>query len=140
MEAAYEDLTSCGVCSNSYDSGSRFPRMMVNCGHSMCTDCFVDPRVPRDEEGRVLCHFDRIACTASQKNYSLVPSALPPPPTSSAVKAESVSGASGSNVAGLLCEWCEDGVEKHPATQRCLDCEENTCDSNVATHRRAQVF
>ena len=32
-------LNFCGVCKLIYNNGDRIPRILVNCGHTYCTNC-----------------------------------------------------------------------------------------------------
>ena len=32
-------LDKCRFCGNTYNVGERIPRIIVNCGHTLCTDC-----------------------------------------------------------------------------------------------------
>ena len=49
FSATVLDMQSCGVCGNAYDLALRAPRILVHCGHTVCTSClylfFKDQRI-----------------------------------------------------------------------------------------------
>ena len=58
-----EDET-CGVCCNPYDADNRIPRVLVNCGHSICACCLTD--ILKSPQLRK-CPFDNLEFERPQK-------------------------------------------------------------------------
>ncbi len=65
-----ENLT-CGVCSLPYDAADHIPRVLINCGHTLCTSCLIE--ILKSPNLRK-CPFDSILFKRSQNTLDHFPS------------------------------------------------------------------
>ena len=52
------DKVKCPICHNSYDSSIRVPKILINCGHTICSVC-LNTKI-FENEGKITCPEDLI--------------------------------------------------------------------------------
>jgi tripartite motif-containing protein 45 len=121
----------CVLCFSIYDDGVHFPLALSPCGHTLCKECFENPRLTRDARGYVLCPHCRSPSVDSVKVWELIPVLDAP------LLALGLEGAgAGSAKQTHNCGVCD---EVHPSIQRCIDCNQDMCEAMAQSHARMLV-
>ena len=64
------ESSTCGVCSILYDSNDYTPRVLINCGHTLCSSCLVKTLNTPDSRK---CPFDDLAFSEAQNSLEHFP-------------------------------------------------------------------
>ena len=49
----------CPICKNAYDSSLHIPKILINCGHTICSFC-ISLKIHENEEHKIICPNDLI--------------------------------------------------------------------------------
>jgi hypothetical protein len=114
----------CSVCLNDFNEGNTCPRILA-CGHSFCSSCLEKMKTKDNAITCPTCRKDQLVAdvAALPKNFALL---------------DAIAGKEKVNVEeqDVICMLC---VDEHPATHRCLQCEENMCAIGSTFHTKSKT-
>ncbi len=141
----------CGLCDESYNDTTHAP-LNLGCGHTYCAECLAKMVETKGRGAaarqQLVCPMDssvtpltaRADVSSLPKNYALVelittargaPAAtLPAPSAAMAPPPVAIDGVA------PTCEVCE---EPHDASYRCIECQQDMCDTTTKLHRRLSM-
>lgn len=134
---ASAEVQDCAICFERFDERTHYPRML-SCGHTFCSNCLKD----------LLNDDAQIACPTCRREIA-VPSGIEGIPKNFMLLDVmlAVGDASGSEEEKInyVCQACADDKEQHAALFRCVECNQDICDTikrihaNISALRNHQI-
>ena len=131
---------SCPRCEIKFDSNTRCPRVLL-CGHVFCSDCLqslqnhqpISPTSPTPTT-TFTCPHDKVD--------TRVPSSCPEDAVRALPREREIlkmyESAHVPHARTRQCEMCDD--DSHPATHRCVVCDQWLCSSTAKAHKKIKGF
>jgi hypothetical protein len=111
----------CGVCFAGYDYKDHLPKVLCPCGHALCGFC-CKKLEDIDEEGHATCPQCLSRSSSAVTVWDLIQN-----------DADVGAGFKPGYDGALVCQIC---VKSHPASSRCLECNQDMCEAMSEAHVR----